>query len=299
MVLRDYEDEYLPLEPKTKNGYGDSVLESKLFYYYKDEAEGTDQAAAWLMSGENRGQKEIDLLLGGTKASYNLDVIKARFPDHISYLETVKLILAAYNGELTYADGENEGALVTTYTGPAYDVAGIKEETYTYSGVADGVKIYVPAHEYVQELPSGVTIVQRTEEATTLVAKDGKITITHEQLSRVERLWRQGAMTVIENNVIIGGGFTDADNGTAERKALYNASDDKDGFIQGMSRVQNNYIEQGVSVMPGIADGGYELSDYEISDDAWNVIAESVSSVEGLKKQNYKRAGRTLAEFAD
>jgi hypothetical protein len=106
-------------------------------------------------------------------------------------------------------------------------------------------------------------------------------------------------MTVIENNVIIGGGFTDTSNGTAERKALYNASDDKDGFIQGMSRVQNNYIEQGVSVMPGIADGGYELSDYEISDDAWNVIAESVSSVEGLKKQNYKRAGRTLAEFAD
>lgn len=288
MVLRDYEDEYLPLEPKTKNGYGDSVLESKLFYYYKDEAKGTDQAAAWLMSGENRGQKEIDLLLGGTKASYNKEAIKARFPDHAAYLEAVRLILAAYYGDL--------GA---TYEKPVYDVEEAKGVTYTYIAPTD-LKIYVPFHQYKAD---GDTV---DVQAKTVEANEGDVlTFTYEELSAIERLWRQGAMLVIKDNVIIGGGYIDGGYGgyttrdTAERKTITISTDIEKGYIEGTSIVANNYIEQGVSVMPGIADGGYELSDYEISDDAWNVIAESVSSVEGLKKQNYKRAGRTLAEFAD
>ncbi|MBQ1244565.1 MAG: hypothetical protein IIX94_02330, partial [Clostridia bacterium] len=67
----------------------------------------------------------------------------------------------------------------------------------------------------------------------------------------------------------------------------------------GMSKVENNFIAQDTAVMPGLTAGSYEISNYEISDETWATIASSVSSVEGLKKENYKNAGRTHAEFAD
>ena len=284
MILRDYEEEYLPLNPTIQNGYGDSVLESSLFYYYKDSKYGSNQAASWLVEG-GRAQEEVDLMIGGTSASYNLDVIKARFPDHANYLETVKIILAAYAGELD-----------NTYTNPAYDVAKAKGVNYTYVAPTD-MTVYIPAHQYMGGILG--TSVNSVAARTVTLNEGDTLTLTYEELSAIERLWRQGAMTVIKDNVIIGGGYTDTSNGTAERKSLYNASDSKAGFITGMSKVENNFIAQDTAVMPGLTAGSYEISNYEISDETWATIASSVSSVEGLKKENYKNAGRTHAEFAD
>ncbi len=240
MILRDREEYALTAgrDPKTYNGITDCILESDLFFYYYGPNNGKNsQAAAWLHTGENRGQVEIDAY----RTHHDEDFMKTRYPDHMNYLYTIEFILAAYD---------------TKEYNPTYDIRQLTTKKFTYI-VDDGLKIYVPPYKYLDNAGKVKTMPEKVIEA-----RNGNgWTLTFDEISAVERLWRQGAMTVIANNLIIGGSDDIS-------MVIRNNTADNDGYYDGSSYIDNNYTQESTeNIMPNLHN-----YDYTISEEGWEYL---------------------------
>lgn len=261
MIIRDKEEYALAAgrDPETFTGVTDCILESDLFFYYYGPNNGNNsQAAAWLHTGENRGQQDIDAY----RKNHDETFMKTRYPDHMNYLYTVEFILAAYD---------------TKEYNPTYAPTQLTTKKFTYM-VDDGLKIYVPPFQYLDNSGRVKTMPEKIIEA-----RNGSgWTLTFDEISAVERLWRQGAMTVIAKNLIIGG---DDDLSMVIR----NNTADNAGYYDGSSYIEDNYTQASVEdIMPNLAD-----YDYTISEEGWEYL-ESVmgpSFTLPLQDIDYTRMG--------
>ncbi len=243
------------------NGLTDYILESDLFYYYYGNGdERNSHAASWLVVGDERGRKEIELLT----TAYDKEEMKKLYPDHIDYLDTIKMILSAYN--------------LGDYN-PTYDVRKLTDKTFTYKA-ENGVKIYVPTFKYYDENNAEQMMPDRIA-----IAENGEgITLSYDEISAVERMWRQGAMTVIANNLILGASDDFGD-------VIRNNTTDNLGYLDGTSYIGNNYTTKELeSIMPDVY-----YFDYTVSEDGWAYLEEKMGDwfTEPLKALDYNRIGQT------
>lgn len=250
--------------PDTYTGLTDYVLESDLFYYYYGEdANGKEDPrnsglASWLITGAERGKLEIAFY----SELHDVNIMKTRYPESVNYLDTVKMILSAYE----------QGDYL-----PIYDVARLTGKKFTYMA-EDGSKMFIPQFEYIDD-----TGKRRTSPERIIVAKNGNgYTLTHEELSAVERLWREGAMTVISKNLVLGA----SDN--LDDVIRNNASKNK-GFIEDMSYIEHNLaIQDAYKIMPDL-----DARDYTISEEGWTYLESEMgpSFSEALQKIDLSKIG--------
>ena len=235
---------------------GDEVNESALFYYYYgNNASGNSLAGHWW---QGMKQNEINSRLVNAYADW-----ATRYPEYVNFMKGTKIILEAYD----LADYK-----VT------YEPQKLTGKTHTFETYDDTV-VWVPPYDYLDENGS-----MKTMEEKVVKAEDGKITLSYDDISAMERLRRQPAFTVIKNNLILGGS-TNPDN------VITNSALSNKGFIKGLTLKEDNYFEFDYDKI--MADA--ENFNYDISEETWNMIEKEMGSefVNILKELDYKKAGLT------
>lgn len=234
---------------------GDDINESGLFYYYYgNNASGNSLAGHW-WQGMKEGEVNGRLTAGSNWV--------ARYPEYINFLKGTKLVLEAYD--------------LAEYK-VTYDPQKLTGKTYTFE-TDDSTVIWVPPYEYLDENGN-----KQTMEEKVLTPENGKITVTYDDISAMERLRRQPAFSVIMNNLILGGS-------TNVNNVITNSAGTYKGLIKDVTIKENNYFEFDYDKI--MADA--ENFNYDISEETWNMIEEKMGKdfVTILKQLDYKKAGLT------
>ncbi len=197
-------------------GANDQINQSALFYYYFGDsyskggdaarcslvdmkgnpitdAYGRQLVASQSLAGHwwvGNKTKEVELYL---KTASTSEWAK-RDPAYINHLIGTQLILDAYT-ETPEADRYHPRYFYAPWT--------LSGKTYTAT-VPAFTQILIPEYQYKNAVGELVTVSKEIREADA----EGKITLTYEEIAAMERFRRQPSISVIRDNVILGGRAT-------------------------------------------------------------------------------------------
>jgi hypothetical protein len=237
---------------------GDHINESGLFYYYYGNGvKGNSLAGHWWRPHKGRELEERFV-------ACDQDAWLARYPEYMNFLRGTKAIMEAYN---TYDD-------YMVY----YEPRKLSDKTHVFK-TSDDTVIWVPPFEYLDENGE-----QKTMPEKILRAEGGQITLTFDDLAAIERLRRQPAFSVINNNLILGGS-TDTNN------VITNGADTYTAFLPDVTSKENNYFEYDYNKILADADN----HNYKISDETWAMLEGEMGKefVDILKDIDYEKTGLT------
>jgi hypothetical protein len=159
-----------------------------------------------------------------------------------------------------------------------YEPRKLSDKTHVFK-TSDDTVIWVPPFEYLDENGE-----QKTMPEKILRAEGGQITLTFDDLAAIERLRRQPAFSVINNNLILGGSV-DTNN------VITNGADTYTAFLPDVTSKENNYFEYDYNKI--LADA--ENYNYKISDETWAMLEGEMGKefVDILKDIDYEKTGLT------
>ncbi len=192
---------------------GDNLNQSGLFFYYFDNehaatsnrkyalvAEGREElypvdyapSARSLVLSQSMAGHWWEGMKAGEVKSYLKDrdpaIIEKSDPTYAYHLWGTAVVLDAL---------EHSDYRVKYFYLPARLIG----KTYTSSAAPAGTPIVIPTYSYLDEDYREVEVPAHT----VTVSKDGKVTLTYEELAAMERVRRAPAYCVIENNMVLGG----------------------------------------------------------------------------------------------
>ncbi len=282
---------------ESQAGTGDTILQSALFYFcwsdtgfsltnnpkrssysYKDvKAAGLlksdsseafaslpstgnfyqDEAGGWWL---DHARAEVDRYLN----LYSSEAWERRFPVFINSLESMKLIIEAY---------DNTDYHVRYFYFPAE----LSEESYTFE-TKEGAVFTIPSYQYKQG--SKIKTVNQEVRDAEYDAENDKwyITLTYEEIAAIEKMERAPCNSVIMDNIILGG--TPASVGNDGAILSNEVSEDKTiatiakaGFsTRESTMIDNNFMYFTYADIIPDAD----QHDYTIYDTTWDLIEETM-----------------------
>ncbi len=284
---------------ESQAGTGDTILQSALFYYYwsdtgfsltanpqhygysyKDvkaaglldsnddmaflraglSATGSfkqDEAGGWWL---DHAREEVTRYL----STFSAEAWERRFPDYINSLESMKLIIEAY---------ENSDYHVRYFYFPA-ELSG---ESYTFETKEDAV-FTIPTYQYKDG--SKIKTVRQEVRYAEYDDENDKwfVTLSFEEIAAIEKMERAPCNAVIKDNIILGGtparvGSDGAAIGNAVSETNTITTWNKSGFsTRESTMIDNNFMYFTYADIIPDAD----LHDYTIHDDIWDTIEETM-----------------------
>ena len=267
-------------------GANDQVNQSALFYYYFGDSYskggasanyklvdmkgnpikngvGTQIQASQSLAGHwwvGNKTKEVELYLTtAVTAEW-----EKRDPAYINHLYGTQLILDAYADTEKLGDDAYHPRF---FYAPWY----LSGKSYTAT-VPVKAEILIPEYSYLNELGYTVTAgpeVRRPD-------ADGKITLTYEEIAAMERFRRQPSISVIQDNVILGGRAT-MENGqyteiSDEERIITNGAKNYLGYND-TTLIRNNYLHYVYDDVMADAD----VHDYYILESAYAAIEAALT----------------------
>lgn len=286
---------------ESQSGTGDTILQSALFYYYWSDTGfslnnftrrygysykdvkaagllGSDDSAAFLAANlqatgsfeqdeaggwwPKHAKAEVNRYLG----TYSTEAWARRFPDYINSLESIKLILEAY---------EKSDYHVRYFYFPAE----LSEETYTFE-THEGALFTIPSYQYMDG-SNRKTVAQSTREPELIIGENGEekwvVTFSFEEIAAIEKMERAPCNAVIKDNIILGGTPANTNGGLAdgnEVSEIYTITTaEKSGFsTRASTMIDHNFLYFTYADIIPDAD----LHDYTIYDTTWDMIEETM-----------------------
>ena len=286
---------------ESQAGTGDTILQSALFYYYWSDTGFSltnnaqrygysykdVKAAGLLDSDDSAAFRAANLPATGSfrqdeaggwwpdharaevqryLSTYSAEAWERRFPDYINSLESMKLILEAY---------DNTDYHVRYFYFPAE----LSEESYTFE-TKEGALFTIPTYQYMDG-STLKTVAQSTREPELILGENGEekwvITFTFEEIAAIEKMERAPCNAVIKDNIILGGTPATVSGGSAIGNAVSVVNTiktvDKAGFSTRDSMLfEGNFMYFTYSDIIPDAD----LHDYTINERTWDMIEESM-----------------------
>ncbi len=215
----------------------------------------------WLGHAEEEVQRYLK--------TFSVTEWEKRFPGYINSLESMKLILEAYdntNYHVRYFYFPNE----------------LSGESYTFK-TKEGALFTIPTYQY-KDGTGTVTVPQSTREATQNGDGEWTVTLTFEEIAAIERMERAPCNAVIKDNVILGGtpkntgGNQVFGNEVDESKTIVAAT--MSGFDPAGSALQEgNFLYFTYADIIPEADN----HDYTIDDNTWDYIENDLGMGEGFR----------------
>ncbi len=280
---------------ESQSGAGDNILQSALFYYcwsdngfsltnnaqrygysYKDvkaaglldsddsnaflkanlKATGSfkqDEAGGWWLG---YARDEVKRYLG----QYSAEAWERRFPVYMNSLESMQLIIEAY---------DNTDYHVRYFYFPAE----LSEETYTFE-TKEGAVFTIPSYQY----KDGTRTVT-TDQELRYAEYDGEkwvVTLSFEEIAAIEKMERAPCNAVIVDNIILGGTPANPSDPTATNRLNESSTVSvatKAGFeTRESSMIDNNFMYFTYADIIPDAD----QHDYTINDATWDLIEETM-----------------------
>ncbi len=283
---------------ESQAGTGDTILQSALFYYYWSDTGFSltnnlqrygysykdVKAAGLLNSDDNAAFRAANLPATGSFRQdeaggwwldharaevdryldlYATEAWEKRFPDFINSLESMKLIIEAY---------ENTDYHVRYFYFPAE----LSEESYTFE-TKETAEFTIPTYQYLDG--SSIKTVDQEVRFPEYDEENDKwyITLTFEEIAAIEKMERAPCNAVIKDNIILGGTPASVSGGLAVGNAVSEVNTittvQKAGFsTRDSTMIDGNFMYFTYSDIIPDAD----QHDYTIYDQTWDMIEETM-----------------------
>jgi len=231
---------------------------SKTREYYKQD----EQGGSWL----NSGREEVTRYL----TNFDSEAYRKRFPDYMNSLESMRLIIAAYD-ESTY------------HVRYFYKPAVLSEESYTFKTI-EGAVFTIPSYQYLNDSEEIVTV-PRQLKYPTLVDGEWQVTLTYEEIASIEKMERAPGNCVIKDNIILGGtpaqlkdnskpmsDTNPAVGNELDEELTISVEPGKGVDTRGSTMIDNNFM---YFTYEDIIPGAVEC-EYEICDAGWKLIRDTM-----------------------
>ena len=282
-----------------KKTQGDMLNESALFYYYFGDEHAAVANRAWKPVDMNGNpQKLVNLTTGvigsqptlsqslaghwwlGIKQgdvnrylnTVDQDAWTDRAPEFINMMHGTKMLMEVWEqAKAGFTDYHIKHFYMPWY---------LSGKSYTFTDVAEGTVITIPAYRYLDgSYDASATVATVIEVPERTFTVEGDFTLTFEEIAAMERARRAPMYSVVMNNVILGGTpifekdrsgqFVIPEDAVVDRPSIItDSAESYQGHIATTVKTQNFMSYLYDDIMPDAKDSFY----YEITEEGWEMI---------------------------